>query len=124
MANEYDRLLDKYQIKPLIRTQKLAAEDITKRFSRIPIIYVVARNCIDHAYNPESAILQMVDVAKNSRYVLLEHRPNEAENEKYWGLHQWNFSMSDKGDFIISSKHMKMEINMTEKYAELWHNYM
>ncbi len=61
----------------------------------------------------------MVDVAKNSRYVLLEHRPNEAENEKYWGLHQWNFSMSDKGDFIISSKHMKMEINMTEKYAEL-----
>ncbi len=30
LADEYDRILDKYQIQPLVRTQKLAAEDLTK----------------------------------------------------------------------------------------------
>jgi hypothetical protein len=78
---------------------------------------VFARNCIDHAYNPESSILQMVDVVKTGRYVLLEHRPNEAETEGYSGLHQWNFSSSLEGDFLISSR--SETVNMTKKYADV-----
>lgn len=117
LSDEYYKILDKYKIQPLVRTQKLAAEDLTKRFSSSTYDLVFARNCIDHAYNPERAILQMIDVVKSGRYVLLEHRPNEAENENYSGLHQWNFSLSANGDFLISSKCEK--VNMTEKYAEL-----
>ncbi len=117
LANEYDRILDKYQIQPPVRTQKLAAEDLTKSFPSSAYDLVFARNCIDHAYNPERAILQMIDVVKSGRYVLLEHRPNEAENENYSGLHQWNFSLSANGEFLISSKFEK--VNMTKKYAEL-----
>jgi len=117
LADEYDRILDKYQIQPLVRTQKLAAEDLTKRFPSSTYDLVFALNCIDHAYNPERAILQMIDVVKSGRYVLLEHRPNEAENQNYTGLHQWNFSLSANGDFLISSKFEK--VNMTKKYAEL-----
>ena len=59
----------------------------------------------------------MIDVVKNNRYVLLEHRPNEAEYENYSGLHQWNFSMTSKGDFLISSKFKN--VNMTKKYEKL-----
>jgi SAM-dependent methyltransferase len=117
LSDEYDRILDKYQIQPLVRTQKLAAEDLTKRFPSGTFDLVFARNCIDHAYNPKRAILQMIEVVKSGRYVLLEHRPNEAENENYSGLHQWNFSLSTNGDFLISSKFEK--VNMTKKCLEL-----
>lgn len=117
LADEYDLILDKYQIQPLIRTQKLAAEELTKRFSPSTFDLVVARNSIDHAYGPESGVLQMIDVVKSGQYVLLEHRQNEAENENYSGLHQWNFSLSANGDFLISSKFDK--VNKTKKYAEL-----
>lgn len=117
LAEEYDKILDKNQIQPLVRTQKLAAENLTKRFPSSTFDLVYARNSIDHAYNPERAILQMINVVKSGMYVLLEHTPNEAENANYSDLHQWNFSMSANGDFLISSKSWK--VNMTKKYAEL-----
>jgi len=117
LADEYDRILDRYQVQPLVRTQKLAAENLTKRFLSNTFDLVFARNCIDHAYNPEIAILKMINVVKGGRYVLLEHRPSEAEKAHYSGLHQWNFSLSANGDFIISSKYEK--VNMTRTYREL-----
>lgn len=117
LADEYDKILDKYQVQPLIRTKRLAAEDLTKEFPRNTYDLVFARNCIDHAYNPERAILQMIEVVKRGSYVLLEHTPNEADNENYQGLHQWNFSVSSNGDFLISSK--SKEVNITTKYAAI-----
>lgn len=117
LADEYDRMLEKYRIQPVVRTQKLAAEDLTKRFRPGTYDLVFARNCIDHSYDPERAILQMIHVVKRGRHVLLEHLPNEAESEKYSGLHQWNFAASADGDFVISSKVEK--VNMTKKYATL-----
>ncbi len=117
LAKEYDRILDKYNVQPLLRTACLAAEDIKKEFEAETFDLVVARNCIDHAYNPESAIFDMIDVAKKGSYVLLEHRENEAEKENWRGLHQWNFSMDTNGDFWIRSKYN--EVNMNKKYSEI-----
>jgi len=56
----------------------------------------------------------MVMMVKNGCYVLLENTPNEAENESYYGLHQWNFSILNTGDFLISSR--RSQINITKKY--------
>jgi hypothetical protein len=58
----------------------------------------------------------MIDVVKKARYVLLEHNLNEAEKEKYTGLHQWNFDLSGEKDFLIRSK--SHVTNMTQKYAD------
>jgi SAM-dependent methyltransferase len=117
LADEYDLILNKYLIRPLVKTQKLSAEQLSKLFTPSTFDLVFARNCIDHAYSPEKAVLQMIDVVKSGCYVLLEHRQNEAENAHYYGLHQWNFSLSTNGDFFISSKFDK--VNMTKKYAKL-----
>ena len=117
LADAYDKIFKKYNITPLVRTKKLASEDLKKRYSPNEFDLVFARNCIDHAYEPENAIMHMVDIVKNGCYVLLEHRPDEAETENYVGLHQWNFSMNDNGDFIIRSK--DSEVNMSEKYAQI-----
>jgi len=116
LADEYDRILDKYSVSPIVRTEKLEAEKLTSRYAPDSFDLVYARNCIDHAYSPERAILEMVSVVKRDQYVYLVHRPNEAENEGYAGLHQWNFS-ADQGDFVIRSKRDK--VNMTQKYKSI-----
>lgn len=114
LADEYDKILDRYLIQPLVRTQKLDAEKLSRRFRPNTFDLVVARNCLDHSYNPERAIVQMIDVVKKGMYVLLEHKIDAAERENYAGLHQWKFSMSQDGDFIITSK--VGQTNMTNKY--------
>lgn len=117
LADAYDIMLSKYRIQPLVRTHKLAAEDLLTKFSPNTYDLVFARNCLDHAYNPERAIVQMIIVAKSDGHIVLEHHPNEAENANHSGLHQWDFSMSANGDFVISSQ--CATVNMTKKYEAL-----
>ncbi len=117
LADEYDKILFKYSVSPLVHTKKLEAEKLTTKFNKNHFDLVFARNCIDHAYSPENAILEMLEVVKNKHYVLLMHRPNEAEHENWQGLHQWNFSIENE-DFVISSKNFR--VNFSEKYKNLF----
>jgi ubiquinone/menaquinone biosynthesis C-methylase UbiE len=117
LANEYNKLLEKYQISPLVRTLEMDAEHLSENFKKNTFDLVCAINSIDHVYDPEEAILQMLFIVKNGSYVFLRHTANEAKNQNYTGLHQWNFSMSRDGDFIISSK--TKQINMTNKYSDI-----
>jgi SAM-dependent methyltransferase len=117
LADEYDRLLAKYHIQPIVRTQNLQAEELSREIPANTYDLVFASNSIDHSYDPEQSILQMILVTKSGGYILLEHAVNEAENENYSGFHQWNFSVSPYGDFLISSK--SDQVNMTKKYASI-----
>jgi len=117
LAHEYDRLLKKHAIEPLVRTERLDGERLTSRFSANSFDLVFARNSIDHSYDPERVVLQMLEVVKAGCYVLMEHHPDEAEHNHYTGLHQWNFSMNDAGEFIIGSK--RGQVNVSRKYAHL-----
>lgn len=113
LADEYDRIMKKYNVTPLIKTIKLDAEKISEKYEKESFDLVFARNSIDHSYSPEQAILSMLQVLKSDCYIYLKHRPNEAEKEDWQGLHQWNFSIADN-DFIISSRNTK--VNFSEKY--------
>jgi len=117
LADEYNRILDKYHIQPIVRTQKLDAERLTEKFPSNTFDLVFACNSIDHTYDPEKAILQMINVTKKGCYILLDHGLDEAEHENYAGFHQWNFSMSANGDFLIRSR--SEQVNMSLKYAEV-----
>jgi ubiquinone/menaquinone biosynthesis C-methylase UbiE len=116
LADDYEKLFKKYNITPLVRTKRIAAEKLSKMFSEDSFDLIFARNCIDHSYSPEKGILEMIKTVKKDCYVLMIHRPNEAINENYEGLHQWNFS-SESGDFIISSK--KSFLNFSQKYKHI-----
>lgn len=116
LADEYDRILRKYNVVPQVRTKKLDAEKLTTVFPHNSFDFVFARNCIDHSYSPEIALLEMLKVVKAGHYMLLMHRPDEAEKEHWQGLHQWNFSAKD-GDFIISSKNGS--VNFSKKHKEI-----
>lgn len=95
----------------------MAAEELTKRFPANIFDLVYAQNSIDHYYDPERAIVQVIDMVKSGCYVFLSHYQDEGEHHGWTGLHQWNLSMSDEGAFIIASRHSL--VNMTEKYARI-----
>ena len=117
LADEYETLIDKYHIHPLIRTQKGEAEKLTEIFPPNNFDLVIAQNSIDHSYAPEIAIQQMIGVVKQGGYIYLEHFFNVAEEMQYTGMHQWNFTLSSEGDFVISSK--KQQVNISKKYSSL-----
>lgn len=115
LAEEYAKLLQKHGVTPIVKTQKVCGEELSKYFNPGTFDFVYARNSIDHSYDPVEVICQMIKVVKPGCFILLEHRLNEAINEGYRGLHQWNLSVSVLGDFIISSK--RKDVNVTQKYA-------
>ena len=116
LADEYDKLMARYNVFPPVKTKKCDAETLTELFSENSFDLVFARNCIDHSYSPEKAILEMLKVTKRNCNILLVHRENEAINENYRGMHQWNFS-SVNGDFIISSQYRS--VNISQKYSNI-----
>jgi len=117
LADRYNAILHKHDITPLVETAKLEAEQIMRGFGSDQFDLCFARNCLDHAYDPEDAILQMIAVTKPDCYVLLEHFRNEAEENGYEGLHQWNFDTSPQGHFLIRSR--SKIIDMTERHKDL-----
>ena len=116
LANEYDKLVLKYQVNLPVKTRQAAAEQLTEVFAENTFDLAYARNCLDHSYNAEKAIVEMIKVTKPERYVLLEHQANEAEYQSYRGLHQWNFSCWNN-DFVIASPNGK--INFSRKHKEI-----
>jgi SAM-dependent methyltransferase len=60
LADEYDKLLDRYAIVPPVRTIVQPAETLSKRFSPDSSDLVYARNCFEHSYDPIRAMQQML----------------------------------------------------------------
>jgi SAM-dependent methyltransferase len=111
LAAEYDVLLKKHGLQPPIRTQPGKAEELSDLLPKASFDLAHARNCLDHGLDPFLAVMQMLSVVKPGGYVYLKHRPNEGINENWHGLHQWNFSISTDGKFMISSRTTEMNVN-------------
>jgi SAM-dependent methyltransferase len=110
LAREYDTILLKHGITPAVRTMQAAAEKLTDYFAAGMFDFVHARNSIDHCAAPHQTICQMLAVAKIGAKVSLNHAENEAENEKYVGFHQWNFTV-EGGEFIIRGRGQTFNIS-------------
>ena len=111
LADEYDQLLQKHQMTPLVRTQRGFAERLVEQFGQGQFDLVHARNCIDHSYDPCSAIQQMVAVTKPGGLVYMFHGINEAQIQDYYGFHQWNLFCKE-GDLYVGN--LRQEINMSK----------
>ncbi|HEX6797795.1 MAG TPA: methyltransferase domain-containing protein [Ktedonobacterales bacterium] len=104
LADEYNELLDAARIIPPVRTRLGHGERLTERFAPDTFDLAVAINALDHSYSPLRVIQGMVEVVKPGAWVWLTHYVNEAEQEHYEGLHQWNFCLEDE-QFVIWNKH-------------------
>ncbi len=116
LAVDYDRIMGKYGVEPVVRTEEMAAERLSAELPKDHFDLVFAQNCIDHSIDPLTSILEMVKVARPGGYIYLKHSQNEAVKENWYGLHQWNLS-EDRGDFIISSR--DKSVNFSREYGHL-----
>jgi SAM-dependent methyltransferase len=109
LADEYSQILDELNVRDAIRAIKVDGENLTTVFPRAFFDLVVCANALDHCYDPLVVIREMVAVCRPGGYVHLSHLDNEAEHERYTGLHQWNLTV-DEGRFILWSREKRIDI--------------
>lgn len=100
LAPQYDQMLRKHGIDPPIRTRYAEGERLSEQFADDSFDLVYAQNSLDHMRDPMETIRQMVRIAKPGAHVVLVHAVDEAESQRYIGLHQWNLSERE-GRFVI-----------------------
>jgi ubiquinone/menaquinone biosynthesis C-methylase UbiE len=64
IGHQYNELLLKHKVTPIVRTQAVKAESILRHFTAGMFDFVYSRNALDHSQNPVKAIVNMVRVAK------------------------------------------------------------
>ena len=92
LADSYREMLDLHGIRPPVATEFALAEDLNLKYDTGQFSVVYCRNALDHSLDPIRGIVQMLTVCRIGGCVLLQHVPNEAENERYEGFHRWNFT--------------------------------
>ena len=100
LAETFDGILKDLQLTPPVRTQKAAGEDLLSVFPADSFDIVVCSNALDHSRDPLQCVRQMFAVTQPGGWVFLWHYRNEAEEEGYTGLHQWNLDEAD-GDMVL-----------------------
>lgn len=117
LAEIYQLLKDKYSAKNEIQLKNGFVEFLNQIFPANSFDMVHMSNALDHSFDPFLGILNMLRVAKMGGVIILEHVENEAVNENYVGLHQWNLSVKmHPGRFIIWN-HEKT-IDVTEQLCK------
>lgn len=109
LADDYSDLLDAAGVIPPVRTRLGHGEKLAERFAPDTFDLAVAINALDHSYDPVRVIAGMVEVVKPGAWVWLTHYINEAEQEHYEGLHQWNFCLDDE-QFVIWNKRERLVV--------------
>ena len=115
LAKLYSRIMDDYRMTPPLPAQFGFAEDLSARFDLSSFDVIASTNALDHAIEPVWGVLEMLMVTRPGGHVLLSHRRNEAEFERYSGFHQWNFD-SEGLDFVVWNRDRR--INVTKLLAE------
>jgi SAM-dependent methyltransferase len=66
-----------------------------RRLDTVAFDFAYACNCLDHAIDPVACYQQMLAVLKPGCSLVSFHEANEAEHQRYAGLHQWNFNVQE-----------------------------
>lgn len=103
LANAFEIILKDFGVKARFPVIECDAESLQTHFQEESFHFAYANNCLDHCYNPLSAIQQMYALIKPSGSIVLGHHLNVAEAENYEGLHQWNLCIKDNR-FVLWNK--------------------
>lgn len=116
LAGLFDVLLDEFGIEPWVRTTPGTGEELLELVEPGTFDVAHASNSVDHTHDPALVIRNMLLAVKPGGLVLLRHERNEAVNEHYRALHQWNFDVED-GDFILWRPGVRR--NLSRELADL-----
>jgi len=102
LADQYNALMDELGVVPPVRPVRGSAERLLDLIVAESADLLVMNNALDHSFQPLQCVMNLVAAAKPGCFVYLNHFANEAERERYAGLHQWNIFRRGN-DTIVSS---------------------
>ena len=78
------------------------------------------RNSLDHSFDPLHGLLELLFICKVGGKIILRHAENEAVNQKYEGLHQWNLSLlNEEKSFVIWNGNGRHDVcELLSNYAD------
>ena len=91
LGAEYRALLETAGVTAPTPPEACPGERLVERFGKARFHYVNAQNSLDHSVDPFACIQQMIAVTKPGGCVTLFHKENEAQTQRWRGLHRWNF---------------------------------
>lgn len=112
LAEEYDRLMERFGVTPPVRSRPCRGEDIVTTFGASTFDVAHARNSVDHSADPTVILRNMADAVTPHGSIVLHHFRREGEKAQYADLHQWNFDLED-GRLIIWSKRRRHDVGET-----------
>jgi SAM-dependent methyltransferase len=115
LAPLYADMATRHGVDRPVKTASAFAEDLSAFYPRGEFDLAFCRNALDHSFDPVRGIEEMLLVVRPGGRVALLHYINEAEKNRYDGLHQWNFDVID-GKFIIWNKSER--INVAGRFAQ------
>lgn len=115
LANDYMTIFEyeAYEIKPPFGIGVEDMEYLEKFF----IVHM--RNALDHTQDPVKGFEKMYSAVKPGGYLIIHGFENEGEHARYEGLKQWNISVNDSNQLIITDKFQKVQ--MVREGAEYCH---
>jgi len=121
LARQYEILIKKYGVEPPVKTLGCCGEHLHTYFQNDQFDLVNARNSLDHSVDPLECIRSMYAVCRVKGYLTLIHAENEALNNCYAGLHQWNFSLVN-GQLHIQGDNYNKCIDNEFGCRIVWHH--
>jgi ubiquinone/menaquinone biosynthesis C-methylase UbiE len=106
LADDYKNILEEEGIKTNCELIKCAGEELSKRFGKNKFDLVCAFNSLDHAVSPIKTFDEMLSVCKINGYVYLWHAENEGLEERYSGMHQWNFQQKKNRPLVNDGRNL------------------
>lgn len=108
LADLYNMLLDRHKLSHIPKVNFGIAE-FADQFLEEQYDLIFCRNGLDHTYDPLRSLNGMLSMLSPNGYIILEHTENEAENQKYHGLHHWNFTVENE-NLIFWSKEVRLNV--------------
>ncbi|QFJ54995.1 hypothetical protein [Pseudobutyrivibrio xylanivorans] len=120
LAEVYEYLKRANEIDNGITVETCFVELLDKKYTANSFDIVHMSNSLDHCFSAIDGIYQLLYICKVGGKVILRHHENEAENEHYRGLHQWNLSLNNnEKTFLIWRKDIKIDVcKLLEDYVD------
>lgn len=111
LAYAYNALKAKYGMYNPIDLRSGFVELLDQQFEEGEFDVVHMSNSLDHTFDALFGVYQLLHICRIGGKVILMHHENEAENENYEGLHQWNLSVhNDENSFVIWRNNERYDI--------------
>lgn len=120
LGHAYNLLKKQYDIDDGVSVETGCVELLHELYAENTFDMVHMMNSLDHSFDPFHGLREMLFVCKVGGKVILKHAENEAVNQKYHGLHQWNLSVQNAEDsFVIWRAEERYDVcKMFSEYAD------